>query len=76
MVVHSDKEKDVESGILKLKKEAKVQGEAKVNIVKDLSRFEGAVLEDKVDSLIDAYPVVMFNCTWCLFSNDEQAFLV
>jgi glutaredoxin len=71
-----DEEKDVEIGMPKPKNDAKVQGEAKVNIVKDLSIFEGAVLEDKVDSLIDAYPVVMFNRTWCLFSVDAQDFLV
>jgi glutaredoxin len=71
-----DEEKDVESGMPKPKNEAKVQGEAKVNVVKDLNIFEGAVLEEKIDSLIDAYPVVMFNRTWCLFSVDAQDFLV
>jgi glutaredoxin 3 len=72
----NDEEKDVESGMPKPKNEAKVQGEANVNVVNDLSRFEGLVLEDKVDSLIDAYPVVMFSRTWCLFCVDAQDFLV
>ena len=53
-----------------------LQGQAKVNVVRDLTRYDGNTLEEQIDSLIKKEPVVMFNRTWCLFSVDAQNFLV
>lgn len=53
-----------------------LDAQAQVYVVSDLDKFEGAKLEDKIDTLIDSYPVVMFNRTWCVFSLDAQNFLV
>lgn len=50
--------------------------EATASVVTDLDEFEGVILEDKIDTLIDTYPVVMFNRTWCLFSVDAINFLL
>eukprot|EP00980_Cylindrotheca_fusiformis_P013641 scaffold3513_cov102-Cylindrotheca_fusiformis.AAC.2 len=68
---------DVEEGMMKhLQKKTRENGEARVIIVKDISRFEGAILEDKIDHFINSFPVVMFSRTWCLFCRDAEELLV
>lgn len=52
------------------------QTKAEVHVVTDLQPYEGISLGEKIDSLIAAHPVVMFNRTWCLFSVDAINFLV
>jgi glutaredoxin len=54
----------------------KTNDEAKVTVISDLDVYEGDNLEEKIESLIESHPVVMFNRTWCLFSVDAQNFLV
>jgi glutaredoxin-related protein len=53
-----------------------VEGQSRAINVTDLSVYAGRTLAEKVDSFIDAHPVVMFNRTWCLFSIDAVDFLV
>lgn len=50
--------------------------ECTVTVITDLECYKGNTLGEKVDSLIQAHPVVMFNKTWCLFSLDAQQFLL
>ena len=50
--------------------------ECSVTVLTDLDCYKGDTLGEKVDSLIKAHPVVMFNKTWCLFSVDAQQFLL
>lgn len=47
----------------------------KVTVITDLSVYNGQTLEEQVDAFIAAYPVVMFQKTWCLFSIDAQQFM-
>jgi glutaredoxin 3 len=57
-------------------KQAEENEEAKVNVITDLDVYQGETLGEKIDSLIQTHPVVMFNRTWCLFSVDALNFLV
>lgn len=66
---------DVEKGIMKREGPEKYL-DAKVTVIRDISKFDGALLEDKIDSFITTFPVVMFSQTWCLFCADAEEFLV
>jgi glutaredoxin 3 len=57
-------------------KEAKETEEAKAIAITDLDVYKGESLGEKIDSLIQTHPVVMFTRTWCLFSVDALNFLV
>jgi len=59
------------------KREAKekIIEKAVVTVVEDLDVYEGATLEDRIDTFIGSHNVVMINRTWCLFSVDAQEFL-
>jgi glutaredoxin-related protein len=57
---------DVEAPILK----------ARAIPVTDLGAYGGETLPEKIESLINEHPVVMFNRSWCLFSVDAMNFLV
>jgi glutaredoxin 3 len=56
--------------------EAEENEEAKGNVIIDLDVYEGETLGEKIDSLVQTHPVVMFTRTWCLFSVDALNFLV
>lgn len=47
-----------------------------VTVVESLQAYEGANIYEKVDALIAAHPVVLFNRSWCLFSIDAVDFLM
>jgi glutaredoxin len=57
-------------------KEAKENEKAEVIGITDLDVYKGETLGEKIDSLVQTYPVVMITRSWCLFSVDALNFLV
>ena len=46
-----------------------------ITVVGDLGSYEGSTVEEQVDSIIQAHPVLMISKTWCPFSRDAKDLL-
>ena len=51
------------------------EGAGRVTELSDLNAFQGNSLEDRIESLLQETPVVLFGKTWCPFSQDATDFL-